>query len=68
MLQAWSGAGTVRMIHANDELRTVLVTIHHSLRCAIELVTFDAVLETLRIVIARRRHGRTPAPRIGVAA
>ena len=49
MLQAWSGAGAVRMMLANDELKTVLVTIHVALRRAIELVTFDAVLETLRI-------------------
>ena len=50
MLQALRRApAPVRMMLANDELRTVLVTIHVSLRKAIELVTFDAVLETLRI-------------------
>ncbi len=67
MLQAWSGAGTVRMMLANDELRTVLVTIHHSLRRAIELVTFDAVLETLRIAHRAAAAWGQAAPRIGVA-
>ncbi|MDB5890479.1 MAG: pdxA [Polaromonas sp.] len=39
----------VRMMLANDELKTVLVSIHLSLRQAIEAVTFDNVLQTLRI-------------------
>lgn len=39
----------VRMMLANDELRVVLVSIHVSLRDAIEAVTFDNVLQTLRI-------------------
>jgi 4-hydroxythreonine-4-phosphate dehydrogenase len=49
MLQALAGGAPVRMMLANDELRVVLVTIHQSLRSAIDAVTFDAVLETLRI-------------------
>jgi 4-hydroxythreonine-4-phosphate dehydrogenase len=54
MLQALSAAPgepppPVRMMLANDELRVVLVTIHMSLRDAIEALNFDAVLETLRI-------------------
>ena len=67
MLQAWSGAGPVRMMLANDELRTVLVTIHVSLRRAIDLVTFDAVLETLRIAHRAAAAWGQAAPRIGVA-
>jgi 4-hydroxythreonine-4-phosphate dehydrogenase len=67
MLQAWSGAGPVRMMLANDELRTVLVTIHVSLRRAIALVTFDAVLETLRIAHRAAAAWGQTAPRIGVA-
>jgi 4-hydroxythreonine-4-phosphate dehydrogenase len=57
----------VRMMLANEELRTVLVTIHLSLRRAIDAVSFDAVLETLRI--AHRAAGRwgMPLPRIAVA-
>lgn len=50
MLQALAGGMPVRMMLANEELRVVLVTIHQSLRSAIDAVTFDAVLETLRIV------------------
>lgn len=39
----------VRMMLANEELRTVLVSIHVSLRQAIEAVTQDNVLQTLRV-------------------
>ena len=49
MLQALAGGMPVRMMLANQELRVVLVTIHMALRAAIDAVTFDAVLETLRI-------------------
>ena len=57
----------VRMMLANDELRTVLVSIHMSLRDAITAVSFGSVLETLRIthLALHRMLGRTP--RIGVA-
>lgn len=57
----------VRMMLANDELRTVLVTIHMSLRHAIDAVTFDAVLETLRITDRALRAFGIAAPRVGVA-
>lgn len=50
MLQAATGGVPVRMMLANDELRVVLVTIHQSLRSAIDAVTYEGVLETLRIV------------------
>ena len=66
MLQAWSGAGAVRMMLANDELRVVLATIHVSLRRAIEQVTFDAVLETLRIAHRFALPKGALAPRIAV--
>ena len=53
MLQALAAkdgvAAPVRMMLANDELKTVLVTIHQSLRSAIDAVTYAAVLETIRI-------------------
>lgn len=42
----------VRMMLANDELRTVLVSIHMSLRDAIEAVSFESVLQTIRITRA----------------
>jgi len=57
----------VRMMLANEELRVVLVTIHLSLRRAIEAVSFDAVLDTLRIVQRSAASWGPAAPRIGVA-
>jgi len=57
----------VRMMLANDELRTVLVSIHVSLRQAIEAVTLDNVLQTLRITHAALRPVLGRSPRIGVA-
>jgi 4-hydroxythreonine-4-phosphate dehydrogenase len=57
----------VRMMLANDQLRVVLVTIHQSLREAIDGVTFDAVLDTLRIAHRAAAAWGMPMPRIGVA-
>ncbi len=57
----------VRMMLANDELRTVLVSIHMSLRSAIEAVTFDGVLQTLRIAHFALSGLLGRAPKIGVA-
>ena len=71
MLQALAARGgtppMVRMMLANDELRVVLVTIHMALRRAIDAVTFDAVLDTLRIAHRAATCWGQPAPRIGVA-
>jgi len=71
MLQALATPGRtpapVRMMLANEQLRTVLVTIHLSLRDAIEAVTFDAVLQTLRIAHAAAARWGQPRPRIAVA-
>jgi len=52
----------VRMMLANDELRTVLVSIHLPLRQAIEAVTHAQVLQTLRIADQSlfRMLGRRP--------
>lgn len=57
----------VRMMLANDELRTVLVSIHVSLRQAIEAVTFDNVLQTVRITHTALGSLLGRAPRIAVA-
>lgn len=57
----------VRMMLASDELRTVLVSIHVSLREAIEAVTRENVLQTLRITHAALARSLGRAPRIGVA-
>ncbi len=57
----------VRMMLANDELAVVLVSIHVSLRSAIEAVTFANVLQTLRITHESLGAILGRAPRIGVA-
>ncbi len=57
----------VRMMLANDELRTVLVSIHLSLREAIESVTFDRVLQTVHITHRALTAVLGRAPRIAVA-
>lgn len=71
MLQALAAQGgalpPVRMMLANEQLRTVLVTIHVSLREAIEQLSIERVLETLRISDAALRRFGLQAPRIAVA-
>jgi 4-hydroxythreonine-4-phosphate dehydrogenase len=72
MLQALSAAtgqvpAPVRMMLANDELRVVLVTIHVSLRKAIDALDFDAVLGTVRIAHRAAAGWGQSRPRIAVA-
>jgi 4-hydroxythreonine-4-phosphate dehydrogenase len=57
----------VRMMLANEELRTVLVSIHVSLREALDRVTHDNVLQTLRITHNALSQSLGRAPRIAVA-
>ena len=57
----------VRMMLASPELRTVLVSIHISLRDAIDAVDFDNVLQTLRIAHACLSTLLPRQPRIAVA-
>ena len=57
----------VRMMLANDELRTVLVSIHVSLREALDAITVDRVLQTLRITHASLSRVLGRAPRMAVA-
>ena len=57
----------VRMMLASDELRTVLVSIYVSLRQALDAVTFDNVLQTLRITHAALLRSLGRAPHIAVA-
>ena len=68
---AWLGKNVadmpVRMMLANDELRTVLVSIHVSLRDAIAAVNSQNVLQTLRITHEAVGRALGRAPRIGVA-
>ena len=58
---------SVRMMLANDELRVVLVTIHVSLREANDAVTYEAVLDTLRITQASAARWGGARPRMAVA-
>lgn len=57
----------VRMMLASDELRTVLVSIHVSLREAIAAVTYDNVLQTIQITHAALLRSLGHTPRIAVA-
>lgn len=57
----------VRMMLANEELRTVLVSIHVALREALDAVTPERVLETLGIADAALARALGRRPRIGVA-
>ena len=57
----------VRMMLASQELRTVLVSIHLSLRDAIAAVTFDNIVETLQITHNELSRLLGSAPRIAVA-
>ena len=57
----------VRMMLANNELRTVLVSIHVSLRDAIEAVTHEQLLQTLRITHDSLSRVLGRDPRIAVA-
>ena len=57
----------VRMMLANDELRTVLVSIHVALREALDAVTQPQILETLRITHSALARTLGRAPRIAVA-
>lgn len=65
--EAGAAPPPVRMMLANDELRVVLVTIHLALRRAIDAVTFDAVLQTLRIAHRAAAAWGQERPRIAVA-
>ena len=57
----------VRMMLANDELKVVLVSIHLSLRNAIEAMTLSAVLQTLHITHQALSASLGRAPKIAVA-
>ncbi len=57
----------VRMMLANEELRVVLVTIHLSLRKAIDALSVDGIVQTLAITHAAGQRFGMAAPRIAVA-
>ena len=64
---AGAAAPPVRMMLANGELRVVLVSIHVALRRAVELVSFDSVLQTICIAHEAAAAWGSPRPRIAVA-
>ena len=57
----------VRMMLANDELRTVLVSIHVSLRDALDAITPEQVMQTLQITHASLQRLLGRSPRMAVA-
>lgn len=67
LLAHLAGDVPVRMMLANTELRTVLVTVHLALREAIAAITVERVLQTLRIADAGLRVMGIEAPRLAVA-
>jgi len=67
ILQFIAGGAPVRMMLANAQLKTVLVTVHMSLRQAIDAVTTESVLQTLRIAHQAANAWGMARPRIAVA-
>ncbi|MDP1027596.1 4-hydroxythreonine-4-phosphate dehydrogenase PdxA [Sphingomonas sp. KR1UV-12] len=67
MLADHAGGCTVAMMLANEEIRTVLVTIHCSLADAIRRADFAAQMSALRLAQAAGVALGIPHPRIAVA-
>jgi 4-hydroxythreonine-4-phosphate dehydrogenase len=67
ILADFGGAKRVAMMLANDDIRTVLVTIHTSLRKAIEQGDFDAQMSAIRLAHEGGRALGFAAPRVAVA-
>ncbi|MFN0183084.1 MAG: 4-hydroxythreonine-4-phosphate dehydrogenase PdxA [Aquabacterium sp.] len=67
MLQALAGGMPVRMMLANESLKVVLVTIHLSLRKAIDALDEESILQTIRIAHAAAAAWGQDRPRIAVA-
>ncbi|MDX2524777.1 4-hydroxythreonine-4-phosphate dehydrogenase PdxA [Streptomyces europaeiscabiei] len=62
-----SGTTDYAMMMATDELRIVLVTVHQSLRTAIDAITTPRVLDIIRLTHRTLQRSGLPAPRIAVA-
>lgn len=67
MLAELSGSGDVAMMLVSSELRVVLVTIHCSLREAIEQLSIDAELRVIRLAHKALRAMGIAHPRIATA-
>jgi 4-hydroxythreonine-4-phosphate dehydrogenase len=60
-------AGETAMMLANDELRVVLVTVHLALRQAIDAITVERELATIRLAHGAAKRLGIEAPRVAVA-
>nr|WP_309974835.1 4-hydroxythreonine-4-phosphate dehydrogenase PdxA [Variovorax guangxiensis] len=67
ILADYGGVKRVAMMLANDDIRTVLVTIHTSLRKAIEQGDFDAQMSAIRLAHEGGKALGFPTPRVAVA-
>ena len=67
ILAEFSGTQDFAMMLANDELKVILVTIHVSLRQAIDMVTQSRVLNTIRLAAQACHAYGIVHPRIAVA-
>lgn len=67
ILADYGGAERVAMMLANDDIRTVLVTIHTSLRTAIEQADFAAQMSAIRLAHEGGIALGIASPRIAVA-
>ena len=67
ILAEFGGAERVAMMLANDDIRTVLVTIHTSLRKAIEQADFAAQMCAIRLAHQGGKALGIAAPRVAVA-
>jgi len=67
ILADFSGTKDFAMMLMNDDLRVILVTIHVSLREALDQVTIDSELRTIRLAHRAMTQLGIPQPRIAVA-
>lgn len=67
ILADFGGAARVAMMLANNDIRTVLVTIHTSLRKAIDQADFDAQIAAIRLAHEGGQALGIAAPRVAVA-
>jgi 4-hydroxythreonine-4-phosphate dehydrogenase len=67
ILADFSGTKDFAMMLMNDDLRVILVTIHVSLRDALELVTLETELRTIRLAHQAMTQLGIEQPRIAVA-
>lgn len=67
LLAEFGGADRVAMMLVNDEVRTVLVTIHCSLRDAIDRADFNAQISAMRLAHEGCRAIGIKKPRVAVA-